>query len=103
MVNEILLPHYSQKSASVSARHWEYGRDCKGEVAEALEGDAVTISISQRFLSHGTVTHILSTNLFILASSLMCHISLPQNLSTKSILGCGYEKCRLSVTVMHCD
>lgn len=99
MVNEILLSYYSQKNGSMSARHREYGRDRKGEVAEALEGDAVTISISQRFLSQGTVTHILPTNLFIFY---VAHF-FPQNLSTKSILGCGYEKCRLSVTVMHCD
>lgn len=66
MVNETLLSYYSHTSVSMAARHWEYRKDCEGEVAEPLLGDAVTISISLRFLSRGTATHIPPTSLLFI-------------------------------------
>lgn len=61
-----LLSYYSHTSVSMAARHGEYRKDCEGEVAEPLLGDAVTISISPRFLSHRTTAHILPTSLLFI-------------------------------------
>lgn len=63
MVNEnfavLLQPHKcitGCKALEAQERSWGAGG------AEALEGDAVTISTSLRFLSHGTVPHVLLTS-----------------------------------------
>lgn len=64
MVNEnfavLLQPHKciaGCKALEAQERWWGGG---------ALEGDAVTISTSLRFLSHGTVPHILLTSLLFI-------------------------------------
>lgn len=97
-----LLSYYSHTSASIAARHWDYRKDCEEEVVEPLLGDAVTISISPRFLSHGTATHILSTSLlFIFLIINVAFFFL--NLSAKPIFGACYEMHRLPVSVIDYD
>ena len=91
-----LLSYYSHTSASIAARHWEYRKDCEGEVVDAVEpllGDAVTISISPRFLSHGTATHILPTSLLFIFLIINVEFFF-QNLSAKPIFGASYEMRR---------
>ena len=76
-------------------------KKCAWEVVEPLLGDAVTISICLRFLSHGLTTHTLPTSiLFIFLTN---NVVYSMNLSAKPIF-CDSSKIHtFQVRLTECD